>query len=229
VSRRRSGLRFAIATALALVPATAHADGEAWFWVENRIPIVRRPVPGDFRVDWRVVTDIRIANRHGGISQAFLRTGPLVFPTRFLFVALQGTIYSDRLASGRHDQEARLELEPNFFGRVGDFTFNDRNRVEFRWRETEERWRYRNQLRVNYAPIGEKWIPFMWNEVLCDLSGLGVNQNRFEVGLGRMLNPSTRLDVGYMIRSREDPAGNWAHDHILNLYLFLDVVPPPSP
>jgi len=226
---RLPGLRIAIATALAVAPATARADGEAWFWVENRVPIVRPDAPGDLRLDWRVFTDFRVANRAGGLAQAFLRTGPLVYPTSFMFVALQGTIYSDRLPSGAHDQEARIELEPNFFGRVGDFTFNDRNRVEYRWRESGVRWRYRNQLRVNYAPVGARWIPFIWDEVLCDLSGFGVNQNRFEVGLGRMLNPSTRLDVGYMIRSREDAAGNWAHDHVLNLYLFLDVVPRPPP
>lgn len=219
-------IAIAIGATVGLVPASARADGEAWVWVENRIPVVRADVPGYPRVDWRVFADFRMNKRSGGLAQAFFRTGPLVFPTSFMFVGVHGTIYSDRLASGVHDQEARLELEPNFFGRLGDFTFNDRNRGEYRWRESGVRWRYRNQLRVSYAPIGAKWIPFVWDEVLADLSGLGVNQNRFQVGLGRMLNPTTRLDVGYMIRSREDASG-WAHDHVLNLYLFMDVVPLP--
>lgn len=211
--------------AVTMTPSPARADGEVWIWVENRVPIVRTDTPSFPRLDWRIFTDFRLNNRSGGLAQAFLRTGPLLYTTDWLFVGVHGTIYSDRLASGAHDQEARFELEPNFFGRFGDFTFNDRNRLESRWRDSGHRWRYRNQLRLSYAPRGAKWIPFAWDEVLVDLSGLGVNQNRLEFGLGRMLSDTTRLDVGYMIRSREDTAG-WAHDHVLNVYLFLDVPKP---
>jgi len=226
VYRRHLGFVFAL-TVLWVgtsVAAPARADGEAWFWIENRIPIVRSDRPGFPRVDWRTLVDMRLNQRSDGLAQAFLRTGPLFFPTSFAFVGIHGTIYSDRLANGEHDQEVRIELEPNFFGRIGNVTFNDRNRGEYRWRESGVRWRYRNQLRLNYAPVGANWIPFVWDEVLVDLSGLGFNQNRFQVGLGRMLNKSTRLDFGYMVRSRKEPTG-WEHDHVLNLYLFFDVVP----
>jgi hypothetical protein len=215
------GAGTAIALSLLATATPARADGEVWLWTEARVPIVRTPRPELPRVDWRVVSDFRINKRSEGLAQAFLRTGPILYPTPWAFVAVHGTVYSDRLPSGMHDTEARLELEPNFFGRFGDFTFNDRNRGESRWRESGHRWRYRNQLRVSYAPIGARWIPFVWDEVLVDLSGLGLNQNRAQVGLGRMLDATTRLDIGYMVRSREEPTG-WVHDHILNVYLFFD-------
>ncbi|MBX3226568.1 MAG: DUF2490 domain-containing protein [Labilithrix sp.] len=215
-----------VCSSLLAVPRPARADGELWVWVENRVPVLRAERPTFPRIDWRFVGDFRVNKRSEGLNQAFLRTGPLFFVTDWLFVATQGTVYADRVKDGVHQTEARTELEPNLFGRIGDFTFNDRSRFESRWRtDSEHRWRYRNQLRINYAPVGAKWIPYAWNEVLWDLSGLGVNQNRLQFGLARMLNTTTRLDVGYMIRSREDAMGNWAHDHILNLYLFLD--PPP--
>ncbi|MFO0677456.1 MAG: DUF2490 domain-containing protein [Polyangiaceae bacterium] len=207
----------------------ARADGEAWFWIENRLPVVRTEKPGFPRLDWRFVADFRLNSRSKGLAQSFLRTGPVFYPTSFLFVAMHGTIQSDRLATGRHDEEARVEFEPNLFGRVGDFTWNDRNRLEWRWRESGDRWRYRNQLRINYAPVGAKWIPFVWDELLIDLSGLGLNQNRAQIGMGRMVGESTRIDLGYMVRSRED-AGAWIHDHVLNLYVFFDAKPlPPTP
>ena len=209
-----------------LVARTARADGEVWLWTEARVPIVRHSRPDFPRLDWRVISDLRINKRSEGLAQAFMRTGPALYTTSWSMVALNGTLYSDRLPSGVHDQEARLELEPNFFVRLGDFVVNDRNRVESRWRESNgHRWRYRNQLRVSYAPLGATWIPFMWDEMLFDLSGLGFNQNRAQVGLGRMLNATTRLDVGYMVRSREEATG-WVHDHVLNLYLFFDVPKP---
>ena len=203
----------------------ARADYEAWLWVENRIPIVRADGPTFPRIDLRVYAETRLNLRNEGLHQSFLRTGPLFFLTDFLFVGVHGTIYADRLPTGAFAQEARFEFEPNFFGRIGDFTWNDRNRFEARFRdETETKYRYRNQLRINYAPKDAKWIPFVWDEVLVDLSGLGLNQNRALIGLARMLSPQTRLDMGFMLRSREDASG-WTHDRIFFAALFLDVAP----
>jgi hypothetical protein len=207
---------------------TARADYEAWLWVENRVPVVRAETPSFPRIDLRLVTDVRLNGRSGGLAQSFFRVGPLFYLTNFLFLGVHGTIYADRLASGAFDQEARFEFEPNLFGRLGDFTFNDRNRFEVRVRESGTRYRYRNQLRINYAPKGARWIPFVWDELLVDLSGLGVNQNRAQVGLGRQLWSNVRLDVGVMLRSREEAAG-WTHDRIANVYLYIDVLPPPAP
>ena len=217
----------AILLALAATAASpsARADAEAWIWAELRLPVIRAAKPSFPRLDWRVFTDVRLNRRSDGLAQSFLRTGPLLFVTDWMFIGLHGTIYADRLKTGVFDQEARVELEPNLFGRLGDFTFNDRNRLEYRWRESEVRYRYRNQLRVSYAPIGAKWIPFVWDELLVDLSGAGVHQNRAEVGVGRMLNEYTRLDLGVMARSRKEMDG-WHHDGVLNLYLFVDVAPP---
>ena len=220
-----------LSVAILVVTLPARADFETWIWAEARIPVIQAPTPTFPRLDWRIFTDARMNVRSGGLAQLFLRTGPLLYVTRWMFIGLHGTVYADRLGkpagdleAGDFAQEARVELEPNLFGRLGDFTFNDRNRLEYRWREHETRYRYRNQLRVNYAPRGAVWIPLVWDELLVDLSGKGVNQNRFEIGVGRMLNAHTRVDVGFMVRSREEDDG-WKHDGILNLYLFLDVPP----
>jgi hypothetical protein len=206
----------------------ARADGEAWVWIENRIPILRTDAPAAGRIDWRVFTDFRANGRSEGLAQAFLRMGPLFYASSWLFIGTHGVIYSDRLANGTHDQEARIELEPNVFFRVGDFAFNDRNRGEYRWRDSGERYRYRNQLRISYAPKGALWIPFIWDEALVDLSGSGFNQNRASAGLGRLLTDTIRLDVGYIFRSRKE-SGDWSHDHVLNLYLYFDVPPKVEP
>lgn len=206
-----------------MAPGEAKADGEVWLWSEQRLPLTgsTTAVP---RVSLRVFTDVRLSGRSEGLAQAFLRVGPLVHVTPWLFVGAHGTVYADRLASGQFAQELRAELEPNLFGRVGPFTFNDRNRLEYRYRTAGERWRYRNQLRVNYAPPGARWIPFVWDELLVDLSGDGVHQNRAEIGLGRMLGDRSRVDVGYLFRSRLE-SGQWHHDHILNLSVYVEPIP----
>ncbi|APR80241.1 Hypothetical protein A7982_05588 [Minicystis rosea] len=220
-----------IGLAALLVSLPARADFETWIWTEIRVPLVRTEKPTFPRLDWRVFTDTRLNVRSGGLHQAFFRTGPLLYVSDWLFIGVHGTVYADRLLkpagnlqAGDFTQEVRAELEPNFFWRLGDFTFNDRNRLEYRHRSYEDRYRYRNQLRVNYAPIGAKWIPFIWDELLVDLSGKGVNQNRFDIGIGRMMSDQTRVDLGFMIRSRKEDDG-WKHDGVVNLYVYVDVPP----
>src|SRR5690606_42112004 len=64
-------------------------------------------------------------------------------------------------------------------------------------------------------------FPFVWNEALILLNEEGFNQNRLTAGLTAALSPTTRLEAGYMFRSREE-LGTWFHDHIGVLYLFYD-------
>lgn len=209
-------------TFTSLVPAAVRADSDAgaWIWSETRLAL-HNGSPSFPRTQLRLWTDTRFMGNADGLAQQFLRVGPLVHVMPWLFVGVHGTVYADRLATGQFAQEVRVELEPNFHGRLGDFTVNDRNRLEYRWRDTEARWRYRNQLRVNYAPEGSAWIPFIWDEVLIDLSGLGFNQNRLMGGVGWAFAKGTRVDVGYMLRSAK-AVDAWNHDHIGVLYLFIE-------
>lgn len=191
-----------------LAPASARADGGAWLWFEYRLPVSGLP-PDLPRLSLRIWSDTRFHVDAGGLTQQFLRVGPLVDVTPWLFVAAHATVYADRRPGDVFDQEARLELEPNLHGRIGHFTFNDRNRLEYRWRASQTRVRYRNQLRVNYAPTGARAIPYLWDEVLFDTKE-GFNENRLMVGPGWMLNGHTRIDVGYLLRSRRG-VDAWTH------------------
>jgi hypothetical protein len=211
---------------LLLLAGSARADGGAWLWFEYRLPLTatdRLP-----RVSVRFWSDTRLSGGAGGLAQQFVRIGPIFEVTPWFFLAMHGTIYADRLADGRFDQEARFELEPNFQGRLWRFTWSDRNRLEYRWRESVQRVRYRNQLRINYAPPGARWIPYVWNEALFDVAA-GFNENRLTAGIGRMLRPNIRLEAGYLLRSRDLPGQGWSHDHIGTLYLFIGLPPVPSP
>jgi hypothetical protein len=80
------------------------------------------------------------------------------------------------------------------------------------------------------------WLGIVWDEVLIDTNRLGeqqagVNQNRAFVGIGRKFYRKTsRIEVGYMLRSRRAPSyGPWAHDHALLIYLYLDFSAPKKP
>jgi hypothetical protein len=207
-------------TALLAAPAPARADVESWNWFEARVPVSdgQHGLPDTLRL-W---TDARFGGRYPGLGQLFFRVGPVweLHPNWFLATHL--TTYADQISPGAFEQENRFEFEPNYRGRFGDWTVGDRNRLEYRWgRPAGARWRYRNLFRVNYQPEGATLFPYVWNEALVDLSGLGFNQNRSAIGISKVLSDSTRLDVAYLLRARGSAAGAWETDHILNVYMIF--------
>jgi hypothetical protein len=55
---------------------------------------------------------------------------------------------------------------------------------------------------------------------LFDLDRSDFDQNRLQVGVAIPLAGQSRLDLSYMLRSRQTPTG-WEHDHIVSLGLVL--------
>lgn len=231
-SSRVAAATISLALALAVQSRVAQADGEQWTSLEARIPILRQPRPQFGRVDWRIVGELRLAGRFSGIEQAYLRTGPLVWITNWLFVGTHIAVFGNvqgQLASGAFplQSEVRWDLEPNLFGRLGPITFNLRQRIEFRWfNNAEARWRYRPQLRVNFAPKDWVVMPFVMEEPLFDLSGAGFNQNRLHLGVGFQVQPHVRVDVAYLNRVRAvSGSPDWAIDHAGWINILVDVPP----
>ena len=139
-------MRRAVLIAL-LAAAPARADVGAWTWLELRLRLRDHQEGERPGVSLRVFAGSRFTESAGGLAQSFLRVGPLLDLTPWLFLGIHGTVYADRRPDGSFDQEWRVEVEPNLHGRLGPFTFNDRNRFEYRWRSSVERFRYRNQFR----------------------------------------------------------------------------------
>ena len=238
----RAGL---VTAALTIVPSVALADWEIWMPVEVRVPVLRAPTPTLGRVDWRISSESRFSGRTEGLEQLFFRTGPVVYLSPYFFVAAHVVISVDALGGAapiRMEEEIRAELEPTFFGRIGVFTLSNRNRLEYRWRQTYERTRARTQLRVNLAPPGWRVMPFVQGELLFDLTDTradnpvtalavpptpGLNQVRGFAGVGLQVASNVRLDVGFLMRSRPVAAvvpGTFDHtlDEGLWLQLFVD-------
>lgn len=226
----RKGQAAAVALLLVLLTLPHRAqgalgDGGLWFWFEYRQPIVGNASTSPPRFSLRILSDTRLFFRAQGLDEQFLRVGGIYDVNRWFWLAVNGTVYVDRqLADLSYQMEARLEVEPHFTARFWRFTLDDRNRLEFRFRTNIQRPRYRNMLRINYEPMGARWIPFVWNEWLFNLDR-GFDQNRIAVGIARKLNSHVRLDLTYVVRSLLQPNNTWVHDQVFLIYLFVGLPP----
>lgn len=192
----------------------ADADTEGWTWLEYRQPIATSP-----SVSLRLLTDTRFAARTDGLSDAFLRVGPLFDLAPWILVAVHGTAIAHNVG-GEFQQELRAEIEPLLRFRVASLRVSDRNRLEVRRFPDDTRLRYRNLLRLEHDITGP-WLGALSNEVLFDLSGDGFQQNRAFVGVGFRFGPTgQRIELSYMFRSR-NVMDAWTHDHAAVLHLVL--------
>lgn len=228
---KRSFAAVALALGLAgiLPPLPARADDSgAWLWIEGRVPVVRKPLAEAGRIDFRVFGDFETSMRARGANFVQARMGPLFFLTDWLFIAPQASVAATRTAEGSWQQQAWLELEPNFFGAIGDFVILDRHRGEYRYRDgARDSWMYRNMLRVAYAPEGASVIPFVSDEIWINATLGQLVENRASIGVGFLASASTRFDIAYMFRSSK--TSDWGNQHVLSLFVFLDAPAPPPP
>lgn len=202
----------------------ALADVESWNFFETRIPLIEKNENFP-KTNLRVFSGALLNNRSQGVGSLLIRVGPLVDITPWLFTGFHGVLMADRTSAGDFIQESRGEIEPNFYGRLGDFTLLDRNRLEFRNRTTGNQLWYRNMARINYAPQGMPLSYFISNEVFIDLLKGNLVQNRAIIGLGININKGLKLDTGYMLRSRYLPVSfSWEIDHILIMVLTADLI-----
>ncbi len=210
--------------ALGSLSSPALADSGVWLSTESRVPIVRTERPALPRLDARVSTETFLMREAEGLAQARFRTGAVLYVASWAFIAGQGAVAASRSAD-RYVQEGQLELEPNLTLSLGDFSLASRTRLIHGTAGQQPWWRAREQLRLSYGASGAKLKPFLSEEVFVELSERQrMNQNRAAVGLGFALNPTTRLDVGYLLRSTERPSG-WEQAHVLTVHVALDVPP----
>lgn len=195
---------------LLLADAPASAWPEVWDSLETRVPFSdgEHGMPQSIRFSMAG----RYGDRYPGLGKLLFRIGPIWELHPNVLLATHLTSATSQTSPGVFEQEHRAELEPTVHWGWGSLSFNDRSRLEYRYRPRGTRWRYRNQVRVSYQAPGASWGPYLGDEGFWDLSGEGFSENRAVAGVGLILNASTQLNVGLMGRSRRGSGGGWNHD-----------------
>lgn len=136
-------------------------------------------------------------------------------------LSIENTRTHDRITQFRPE----LELNPHF-DLTRRLSLEWRNRMEWRWNESQTftTHRLRNRLQFAYTlpgPIGPLTRVFASNEWLTDLHRSQWNENRLiPLGVTFKLGPRADLDAFYMIFSSRVNAA-WQHESVLGTYLRL--------
>ncbi|MDB5099072.1 MAG: hypothetical protein JWM80_3493 [Cyanobacteria bacterium RYN_339] len=202
-----------LAVILALVPAPALAEPQAWGWLELRMPLSGED---GWPRTFRFVTEDNGYRLPGG-GQLVYRLGPIWELSPLVSLATNLTTAADPGPGGTSTPDYAVELEPTIHGPLGPFQASYRNRLESRWLVPGHDWRDRHMVRLNWPLTGLPLTPYVWNELFVDLSGEGINQNRAVVGVGYAINPKLRLDLGFMLRSTRAVGADWVLDQVANI------------
>lgn len=137
----------------------------------------------------------RFADERIGFGFTYRQNKHLTFTPSYIYIAQQP-------ASGGKLFESRLRFAVGLENRWKKFAVDDRNLVEYRFRNnTADSVRYRNKLKVVY-PVKrgdeELFVPFAANEVFYDFRAKAFSRNELSFGVTRKLTPDISADFFYL-------------------------------
>jgi len=99
--------------------------------------------------------------------------------------------------------ENRVEFQPMFSWKMGEVKFLNRVSVEFRMINGDERWRFRNKIKMSKSVevFKQKLTVFVDEEGFYDQEQNKFNQNRASVGFGKKISNNTSIDIFYLYKS----------------------------
>jgi len=129
------------------------------------------------------------------------------------------------LSGGKFKEENEPYVTATLTLTGGGFTFESRNRIEYRHfaYNKADSGRYRNKftLKLPFKFTKIQIQPFIGDEVMFSIGGTNqFSQNRFSAGLGTTLTKNVKAEIYYMLVSVKS-AGRWVDSNVLGTKLKL--------
>ena len=214
-----------------LSQTAANDDTDYQFWNETQLifPLVKAEddsgkttdklslfLSGNLRVGRNIR---RLVDERFGFGFDYKHNKYVSFTPSYLYIAQQP-------APGVKQYESRIRFAVNLGNSWKKFSVDDRNLVEYRFRNSgSDSVRYRNRLRFLY-PIKkdrkELFVPFAANEVFYDFRAKTFSRNEFSVGLSRKLNSNTTADFFYLLQTNRSGSPKRANVFGVNLKIKID-------
>jgi hypothetical protein len=119
--------------------------------------------------------------------------------------------------------EHRLEMIPIIKWEWSGYKFNVRNRFEYRTIEGDDKWRWREKLKIKRNVMMGDFVftPFVSEEIFYDFKEDEFNQNRAAIGFTKEITKS--LEIGlYYLRKSNKRNGSWTGVNVLGTEFVMN-------
>ena len=182
------------ALAAASTPATAENDWEYWSQYEVAWKA------GD-NVQLRLKPEIRFREDFSTHYYTHLEFG-MDWKIRSWLVLAPYYRHISQESKGDWKTEKRPEADVTLAWRIGRVALSDRNRLEYRIKDDDEAFRYRNRLWAKSPVPGPAGIQaFLGEEIFYDFDVDEINKNRVYAGFGVTLPGGLGADIYYIMDS----------------------------
>jgi hypothetical protein len=201
---------FCLSPVWSQTPETDNADNQLWHETQLSFPLVKTEddsgkttdklsffINGNLRAGKNIS---RFVSERIGFGFDYKYNKYVSFTPGYLYVASQPQ-------PGVRQYESRLRFAVNLGKSWKKFSLDDRNLVEYRFRNNSaDSARYRNRLRFHYPVKKNKkelFVPFAANEIFYEFQAKTFARNEFSVGLSRKLSPKATTDFFYLLQTNK--------------------------
>ena len=200
--RRRLAVEVMLAAAIGLIPKALFGqasqllprqDFQAWMSFNAAHALSEK-------TDFLLSAGVRYGNDQGHLSYRRVTTGFAFRWHRFFtFEPYYQYSVSDSIF-GPLTPENRLAMQTTVGVPWKRWLISDRNRGEWRFRENQRSWRYRNRMefRRPMVVVHRELSVFAWDEVYYSSRAGRWYRNRFALGAGRRLSRKVSIDIFYV-------------------------------
>jgi len=214
------------------LPQTSETDDlDNQFWNETQLvfPLVKKQDESGERIDKLslfVNGNLRFGRNISHLSDRRIGFGFDYQLNKYVSLTPSYIYVAQQPATGAKEYESRLRFAVNLENSWKKFSVDDRNLVEYRFRNSRSNSvRYRNRLRFR-RPIrkdnNELFVPFAANEVYYDFQAKIFSRNEFSVGASRNLNSNVTADFFYLLRTNKSDSPKQVNVFGVNLTIKID-------
>lgn len=218
-----------ISTVLSQTSETDNLDNQFWNETQLVFPLVKKEdesgetidklslfVNGNLRFGRNIS---RLTDRRIGFGFDYQLNKYVFFTPSYIYIA-------QKSAAGATEYESRLRFAVNLENSWKKFSVDDRNLVEYRFRNSRsDSARYRNRLRFRFPIKKDKkefFVPFAANEIYYDFQEKTFTRNELSVGVSRKLNSSITADFFYLLRINKSDSPKQLNVFGVNLTIEID-------